>query len=114
MIFKIGEIDVGKLITPPKIEDTFRSQSIAYTLSGAAVIDRISEYTKKRITVEIPLIAADKWEVLKAVLLAISFSVTVDDTAYIMHLDGDLPSPLLYDNDSERVYSDIKLVFEEV
>lgn len=114
MIFKIGEIDVGKLIIPPEISDTFRSQSVNYTLDGSAVIDRVSALSKTHIVVQIPLIDSVKWAEIKAVIAAISFPVTVDEKTYTMHLDGDIPTPVIYTADGGYICGDIALSFEEV
>lgn len=114
MTFKIGDIDVSKLILPPEMIDTFRSQSVNYTLNGSLVVDRISELTKKRITVQIPLIPSDKWEEIKTVIKPISFSVSVDSTSYTVHLEGDIPTPVLYADGANIMCSDISLTFEEM
>lgn len=114
MTFKIGEIDISKLISPPEITDTFRSQSVNYTLNGSLIVDRISELMKKRIAVQIPLIAQKKWEEIKAVIRPISFEVSVDGAAYTVHLDGDLPTPVLYADGGEVMCGDISLTFEEM
>lgn len=114
MIFMIGDIDMGKLMIPPEISDTFRSQSVNYTLNGSAVIDRISEFAKKRISVQIPLIPNDKWTEIKAVITPMSFPVTVDDSTYTMRLDGDIPTPVIYTTEGGYFCGDISLVFEEV
>lgn len=114
MVFKIGELDVSKLILPPEIIDTFRSQSVNYTLNGSLVIDRISELTKRRITVQIPLISGEKWTELKETIRPISFAVSIDGAAYTVHLDGDLPTPVLYADGGEVMCGDITLTFEEM
>ncbi|MBP1543800.1 MAG: hypothetical protein J6A16_06870 [Oscillospiraceae bacterium] len=114
MIFMIGDIDMGKLMIPPEISDTFRSQSVNYTLNGSAVIDRISEFTKKRISVQIPLIPSDKWAEIKAIITPMSFPVAVDDSTYTMRLDGDIPTPVIYTTEGGYLCGDISLVFEEV
>ncbi len=114
MVFKISDIDVGKLILPPQITDVHRSQSVNYTLNGSCIIDRISAAAKKQIAVQIPLIDSAKWAEVKAVISLMSFAVTVDDTAYTMRLDGDIPTPVLYTTEGGYVCSDISLVFEEV
>lgn len=114
MVFKIGEIDVSKFIQPPEITDTFRSQSVNQTLNGSLVVDRISELTKKRITVQLPLVTKAKWEEIKAVITPISFSVSIDGTSWTVHLDGDLPTPILYADGEDIMCSDISLTFEEM
>ena len=114
MVFKIGDIDVSGIILPPEINDTFRSQSVAQTLNGSLVVDRISELTKARITVQIPLVPKAKWEAIKAVIKPISFVVSVDSTSYTVHLDGDIPTPILYADGDNIMCSDISLTFEEM
>lgn len=114
MTFKIGDIDVSKLVLPPEITDTFRSQSVNYTLNGSLVVDRISELTKKRITVQIPLIPGEQWTAIKAVIKPISFTVSVDSAEYTVHLDGDIPTPVLYADSDNIMCSDITLTFEEM
>ena len=41
MTVKIGDIDISRYILPPEITDVFRSQSVAQTLNGSLVVDRI-------------------------------------------------------------------------
>ena len=114
MVLKIGDIDVSKFALPPDIADTFRSQSVNQTLNGPLVVDRISEYTKRRITVQLPLLPKSKWEEIKAVITPISFSVSIDGTTWTVHLDGDLPTPILYADGEDIMCSDISLIFEEM
>lgn len=114
MVFKIGDIDVSKLILPPDITDTFRSQSVAQTLNGSLVVDRISEFTKKRISVTFPVVLLSKWEEIKEVIKPISFAVSIDSKSYTVHLDGDMPTPILYADGSNTMCSDISLTFEEM
>lgn len=114
MTFKIGDLDVSKFILPPEITDTFRSQSVTKTLNGSLVIDRISELTKKRISVQIPLIPYDEWEAVKTMILPMTFAVYVDGILYSVHLDGDIPTPILYADGDNIMCSDISLTFEEV
>lgn len=114
MTFKIGEIDVSKLILPPDINDVFRSQSVNQTLNGSLVVDRISELSKKRIEVRFPMIPLEKWTEIKAVIKPITFSVSVDGDTYSVHLSGDIPTPVLFANGDEIMCSDISLTFEEM
>lgn len=114
MTFKIGDIDVSKLILPPEMTDAFRSQSVNYTLNGSLVVDRISELSKKRISVQFPLIPLAKWEEIKAIIKPISFAVSVDSVSYTVHLDGDIPTPVLYADGEDIMCSDISLTFEEM
>lgn len=114
MTFKIGDIDVSSLILPPEMSDTFRSQSVNQTLNGSLVVDRISELTKKSITVQIPLISNESWLQIKTVIRPISFTVSVDSVTYTVHLDGDIPTPVLYADGDDIMCSDISLTFEEV
>ena len=114
MTFKIGDIDVSKIILPPDMSDTFRSQSVNNTLNGSLVVDRISELTKKKITVQIPLISGEQWSAIKSVIRPISFTVSVDSVSYTVHLDGDIPTPVLYAVGDNIMCSDISLTFEEV
>ena len=114
MVFKIGEMDVSKLILPPEITDTFRSQSVNYTLNGSIIVDRISELTKKRITVQMPLISQKQWDEIKSVIRPISFTVSIDSAVYTVHLDGDLPAPVLYADGGEVMCGNITLTFEEM
>lgn len=114
MVLKIGDIDVSKLILPPDISDTFRSQSVNQTLNGSLVVDRISELCKKRISVQFPLIPRAKWEEIKAVIKPIAFSVSVDSKTYSVHLSGDIPTPVLYADGDDVMCSDISLIFEEM
>lgn len=96
MILKIGDIDVSKFILPPDIADTFRSQSVNQTLNGSLVVDRISELSKKRISVQFPIVPLAKWEEIKTVIKPITFNVSVDSSVYSVHLSGDIPTPVLY------------------
>lgn len=114
MTVKIGEIDVSAVILPPEITDTFRSQSINYTLNGSMIVDRISSFTKKRITVQIPLISGEKWAEIKEIIKPIAFTVSVGSAAYTVHLDGDIPTPMLYADGEDIMCSDITLTFEEM
>ncbi|MBP1578994.1 MAG: hypothetical protein J6B57_02785 [Oscillospiraceae bacterium] len=114
MTFKIGDIDVSKLILPPEITDTFRSQSVNQTLNGSLVVDRISELSKKRIEVRFPMITLEKWTEIKAVIKPITFSVSVDSDTYSVHLSGDIPTPVLFANGDEIMCSDISLTLEEM
>lgn len=114
MLFKIGDIDLGKLIIPPEITDVFRSQSVNYTLNGSAIIDRISEFSKKRITVQLPLIDSARWGEIKTVIAGMTFSVMVDSEIYTMRLDGDIPTPVIYTTEDGYFCGDISLTFEEV
>lgn len=110
MILKIGDIDVSKFILPPDIADTFRSQ----TLNGSLVVDRISELSKKRISVQFPIVPLAKWEEIKAVIKPITFNVSVDSSVYSVHLSGDIPTPVLYADGDDVMCSEISLVFEEM
>lgn len=114
MVLKIGDIDVSGLILPPSIDDTFRSQAVNQTLNGSLVVDRISELSKKRISVQFPLIPLAKWEEIKAVIKPITFNVSVDSKTYSVHLSGDIPTPVLFANGEDVMCSDISLVFEEM
>lgn len=114
MVFKIGTIDISRLILPPEITDTFRSQSVNYTLNGSLIVDRISELTKKKITVQIPLITQKQWNEIRAVIKPISFEISVDSAVYKVHLDGDMPTPVLYAGENEVMCGDISLTFEEM
>ena len=114
MTVKIGDIDISGYILPPDITDVFRSQSVAQTLNGSLVVDRISELTKTRISVQIPLISRAKWEQIKALIKPISFTVSVDSRAYTVHLDGDIPTPILYADGADVMCTDIALTFEEM
>lgn len=114
MTVKIGDIDISGYILPPDITDVFRSQSVAQTLNGSLVVDRISELTKTRISVQIPLISRAKWEQIKALIKPISFTVSVDSRVYTVHLDGDIPTPILYADGADVMCTDIALTFEEM
>ena len=114
MTLKIGDIDVSKYILPPDIADTFRSQSVNQTLNGSLVVDRISELSKKRISVQFPIIPLAKWEEIKAVIKPITFNVSVDSSVYSVHLSGDIPTPVLYADGEDVMCSEISLVFEEM
>lgn len=114
MILKIGDIDVSRLILPPDITDTFRSQAVSQTLNGSLVVDRISELSKKRIAVQFPLIPLAKWEKIKAVIKPITFNVSVDSKTYSVHLSGDIPTPVLYADGNDVMCSEISLTFEEM
>lgn len=114
MTLKIGDIDVSKLILPPDISDTFRSQSVNQTLNGSLVVDRVSELCKKRISVQFPIISLAKWEEIKAVIKPITFNVSVDSKNYSVHLSGDIPTPVLYADGDDVMCSDISLIFEEM
>lgn len=113
MTVKIGETDISKYITPPNIADTYRAQSVAQTLNGSLVVDRIGG-TKKRITVMFPLLPLAKWEEIKALILPISFSVSVDSAAYTMHLDGEIPTPIKFAAGDDVMCGEISLTFEEM
>lgn len=114
MTVKIGDFDISGYILPPDIADVFRSQSVAQTLNGSLVVDRISELTKTRISVQIPLISRAKWEQIKALIKPISFTVSVDSRVYTVHLDGDIPTPILYADGADVMCTDIALTFEEM
>jgi hypothetical protein len=119
MKIKIGDgttmLDISKFIQPPSIDDTFRSQSVNKTLNGSLVVDRISELTKKRIAIQLPMITLEKWTEIKQVITPITFKVQVDDKEYTMHLDGDtLPTPVLFADGENIMCSDISLTFEEM
>ena len=114
MTVKIGDIDISRYILPPEITDVFRSQSVAQTLNGSLVVDRISELTKTRVAVQIPLIPRAKWEEIKAAIKPISFAVSVDSKTYTVHLDCDIPTPILYADGADVMCSEISLTFEEM
>ena len=114
MVLKIGDVDVSKYILPPDIADTFRSQSVNQTLNGSLVVDRISELSKKRISVQFPIVPLAKWEEIKAIIKPITFNVSVDSSVYSVHLSGDIPTPVLYADDDDVMCSEISLVFEEM
>ena len=51
---------------------------------------------------------------IKSVIRPISFTVSVDSVTYTVHLDGDIPTPVLYADGDDIMCSDISLTFEEV
>ncbi len=115
MVFKIGDTDVSKCVTPPQITEEYRSQSVNYTLNGSAVVDRIANYPKRRI--EVTLCGMDKtaWEVIKKYLKsAAELSISIDNENIPVYLDGGIPTPIIYAEKNGYVCSEIELAFEEM
>lgn len=115
MVFKIGDTDVSKCVTPPQITEEYRSQSVNHTLNGSAVVDRIANYPKRRI--EVTLSGVDKavWEPLKAYLKsAAELNITIDGEVISVYLDGGIPTPIIYAVNDDYLCSEIELAFEEM
>lgn len=106
--------DLSSRITPPVISETNRTQSVKYTIGGAAVVDRISNALKHRIELTIPVIPNDEWEKIKTILCEMSFMVYWDNKGYEMRLSGDLPTPVITAYQDSYIAGDIKLELEEM
>lgn len=107
-------IDLSHRITPPAISETNRTQSVNYTIGGAAVIDRISSSVKRRIELTIPLIPKEEWDKIKVILREMSFLAFWEDKGCEVRLDGEIPTPVLAASGDSYTAGDIKLELEEI
>ncbi len=115
MVFKIGDTDVSRCVTPPQITEEYRSQSVNHTLNGSAVVDRIANYPKRRIEVTLGVMDKAAWEALKAYLKsAAELNITIDGEVISVYLDGGIPTPIIYAKKGGYMCAGMELAFEEM
>ena len=107
-------VELSSRITPPVVTETNRTQSVNYTIGGAAVVDRISSTHKRHFEITIPVISKEEWDKIKAILREMSFLVFWEDKGYEVRLEGELPTPVITAGINSYTAGDIKLEFDEM
>jgi len=117
MIFELNGVSLVNFCRPPQINKTHRSQSVNIALNGNTLVDRIGGH-KFSITVEIPFIIDTEWNVLVTSMEAISFPIKFEfgneTINSLFRIDGDIPSPMIFQKNGNSYYSGILLKLEEM
>ena len=110
-----GSVDLSSVILPPSLTSKNRTESVNYTLGGAAVVDRVADIRKVRMELTFPLISKELWERLRSEFLTqMSFKVLWDGHTYEMRVDGEIPTPVLTAKGTDYTAADIKITLEEL
>lgn len=117
MIIYINGIDITDKVTKADLQEKCRSESVEYTLSGNALIDRIGGF-KQALNISLGLVEYNVYKEISDILKQISFKVTIiienETKEYIMHLADKLPVPTPVKISGREYLTDINLTFEEV
>lgn len=110
-----SSVDLSKVILPPSLTSKNRTESVNYTIGGAAVIDRVADIQKVRMELTFPLIGRELWSRLRNEFFTeMSFKALWDGHTYEMRVDGEIPTPVLVAKGSDYTASDIKITLEEL
>ena len=118
MALTIGGIAVDAMIMPPHISDKWRARGVQYTLDGTALEDRLGG-TKKVIRLSFGVIPQTKWESLKSVISQNTISVNgyvggLNVSGTYRLADDNVPTPVLYVENSEYMCQPFTITIEEV